>query len=199
MDANGNWIKHYSPEQFLCYHTRSSVIWYNMVERCSTGSYWNRRPTYIGTVNGFKDFQEFANWCQDQYGYMNKECNGNFWSLDKDLKIPNCKLYSKDTCMFVPNRINILLNEPAKESNYPVGVNLIKRSGKFRAQIRDPSVGKKVHIGQYNTADEARLAYVDAKISAIKWFINNDWDISNHKQLVGCLEQRIDVLSKEFV
>jgi len=50
----------------------------------------------------WKNFQKFAPWCIENYidGY----------SLDKDMKIPGNKIYSPDTCIFIPNEINNLFH-----------------------------------------------------------------------------------------
>ena len=56
--------------------------------------------------------------------------------LDKDILYKNNTIYSKDTCIFIPERINILFTKNnAKRGNYPIGVYFNKRLGKFIAQV----------------------------------------------------------------
>lgn len=51
--------------------------------------------------------QVFGEWFDNNYliGYV----------LDKDLKVPGNKIYSPETCMFIPNHLNILFNNKPKE------------------------------------------------------------------------------------
>ena len=55
-------------------------------------------------------FQNFAKWFDD-----NKyEVDGRL-HIDKDILYPNCKIYSPETCLLIPQRINMLfLNKPNK-------------------------------------------------------------------------------------
>ena len=46
------------------------------------------------------------------------------------------KIYSPDTCIFVPNRINCAFTKSnASRGKYPIGVSFDKKSNKFRAYI----------------------------------------------------------------
>jgi len=89
------------------------------------------------------------------------------WALDKDILQKGNKLYSKDTCYFVPAEVNQLLVKSDKaRGEYPVGVNFDKRDIKFRAQLRIN--GKTKHLGYFNTPEEAFFAYKPAKEAHIK-------------------------------
>lgn len=83
--------------------TRAGRVWNNLQTRTDGR---HKDKCYDEAVNGFKGFQEFAEWCQSEYGYMNVEQNGRFWQLDKDILVSGNMVYSPDTCCFVPNRIN---------------------------------------------------------------------------------------------
>jgi hypothetical protein len=65
-------------------------------------------------------------------------------------------------------------NHPKKSSNTSgfIGVDLCKRTGKWRAQIRQDS--KKKHLGLFLTAKEAHDAYCKAAISFRKEFARFD-------------------------
>lgn len=107
------------------YWTRSGTLWNSIQKRTNPKSKAvSNNPSYLNVVNSFKDFQEFAEWCQEQTGYLSKEDNGRFWSIDKDLI--GSKVYSTQNCVFVPNEINNafhLNKDPNK--NFPLGGMLV--------------------------------------------------------------------------
>ena len=58
--------------------------------------------------------------------------------LDKDILCKGNKVYSSETCVFVPARINsIILNSQNRRGDLPVGVNYNKKTGKYRAQYKN--------------------------------------------------------------
>jgi len=78
--------------------------------------------------------------------------------LDKDLL--GDKLYSPDTCCFVPQWLNSLfLDSGRSRGKYPIGV--CKYRNKFEAQIRINNKHK--YLGVFNTAKEAHSVYLKAK------------------------------------
>jgi len=92
--------------EYIQYWSRSFRLWVKINGRCSVGGYiCNERPNYAGCLNLFKDFQEFACWCQTQEGYRNKDSNGKYWSIDKDI-IGSDGNYSPENCCFIPNYVN---------------------------------------------------------------------------------------------
>jgi hypothetical protein len=61
----------------LTHHSRASNVWSGVKTRCSVGTMAHiKGPSYIGVTNGFTDFQEFAEWCNEQPGYMNRDHKG---------------------------------------------------------------------------------------------------------------------------
>jgi len=89
------------------------------------------------------------------------------WALDKDILQKGNKLYSKETCCFVPAEVNNLLIKSDKaRGEYPVGVNFHKATGRFRAYLAIN--GKVKHLGLFNTPEESFQAYKTAKEAYIK-------------------------------
>ena len=87
-------------------------------------------------------------------------------NLDKDILIKGNKIYSPETCIFVPKNINLLfVKSDAKRGDYPIGVNYNKRSGKFVARCGE--YGKRVNLGTFRTPEEAFNAYKNAKMDRI--------------------------------
>lgn len=144
-------------------------LWHMMLVRC-TEPYWRDRPTYTGTScsENFRSYPYFYEWCQEQTGFKNKDEHGRYWQLDKDLLVKGNKLYSEDICVFVPSRINSLLNKrKSARGECPIGVCLYKTNGKFISQCADGK-GKLKTLGYYNTAEEAFHSYKIFKEDIIK-------------------------------
>lgn len=143
--------------------TRAGRLWNNLVTR-TTGRHKDK--CYDFATNGFTDFQEFAEWCQEQYGYLHTEDNGRFWQLDKDI-LGNGRLYSPTTCCFVPSKLNGILVEQESHQGLLLGTKMSENSQRFIARCRDVG-GRKVHIGVYDTEEQAHHAWYEFKRNVIK-------------------------------
>jgi hypothetical protein len=148
--------------------TREYALWSNMLNRCYSSSYHKLRPTYTGCSmsEAFKHFSYFHRWVNSQIGFQSME-GGGAWALDKDLLVKGNKLYSEDTCVFVPQSINLLLiKRDADRGVSPIGVCWSEKHGCYRASCRVG--GLKQHIGLYQTAEAAFSAYKLVKENEIK-------------------------------
>lgn len=149
IDGNGKKLKEYR-------------LWLSMLTRCYDDKYLNEYPTYKDCCvsDGFKNFSIFKGWCDSQLfidGYV----------LDKDLLVKGNKIYSEDTCCFVPEAINLLIiNNKTSRGDYPVGVTKTSEN-KFRARL-NKGKGNVVHLGYHKTPEDAFNAYKNAKESYIK-------------------------------
>lgn len=89
------------------------------------------------------------------------------WELDKDILQKGNKLYSKETCCFVPLEVNSLLVKSDKaRGEWPVGVSFNKARGKFEVYLKIN--GKTKNAGRFNTLEEAFQAYKLSKEAHIK-------------------------------
>jgi hypothetical protein len=166
-NCKGRWIKSYTIDR-VSYQTASYVLWSNMKSRTKVGgSYQRGEASYIGcTVSkNFSDFQYFAEWHTKQIGYCVKG-----YALEKDILIEGNKCYGEDTCVLVPAELNnFLTSNTARRGIYPQGVSFNKSAGKFAAQIRVDN--KSMHIGCYETPEEARAVYeVFKEAEAYRWY-----------------------------
>src|SRR5690606_9661936 len=115
--------------------TLSSQRWCSINRRCGKQSK-NPKSFYFGSINGFKNFQEFCEWSVEQYGYSFEDTNGDMWSLDKDILFPGNKIYSVNTCCFVPNRVNkFFTSRKNYRSKYGIGVYKQKESNTYFSLI----------------------------------------------------------------
>ena len=92
---------------------------------------------------------------------MNQPWEGN--QLDKDLL--GDKLYSPETCVFIPQWLNKLFTDSgAARGEYPIGVSKNRRG--FLALISID--GKNKYIGHFETPQLARVAYATAKADYVR-------------------------------
>lgn len=130
-------------------------VWNNMFQRCYSKKQEKNSPTYkdVNVCEEWYNFQVFAEWFENNY----KEG----FQLDKDILIKGNKIYSPETCCFVPQEINTLfVKNDSNRGKYPIGVTT--SYGKPVAQIS----GK--NLGTFNTVDEAFKIYKIAKEKQIK-------------------------------
>jgi len=148
-------------------------LWTSMLLRC-TEKYWKKRQTYTGTTcsENFKHYTFFYEWCQEQKGFGNKGKDGCYWQLDKDLLIKRNRVYSEDTCVFVPQNINsLLINNHASRGDWPIGISWNKEKKLFKSDCSDGN-GKQRFLGYFKTTQEAFLTYKTYKEGIIKQVAN---------------------------
>ena len=76
-------------------------------------------------------------------------------------------MYSRHTCIFVPQRINSLLTKSDNSrGNNPIGVTELP-SGNYIVQCNN-EFGKSVYLGTYLTKEEAFQVYKQCKEKVIK-------------------------------
>ena len=150
--------------------TKEYKLWQSMLQRCYSDSAYNKqRPTYIDceVSDNFKSYEYFYEWCHKQIGF-GVDGNGNPFQLDKDLLIKGNKVYSEDSCVFLPQEINTLLvKNTASRGEHLIGVSWSKTNKAFRAMI-NKNKGKPEHLGYFKTELEAFNAYKEAKESFVK-------------------------------
>ena len=145
--------------------TKEYTLWKNMLKRCYSEVYKKQRPTYEGceVSDNFKCYEYFYDWCQKQIGFNNEG-----WHLDKDLLVKGNKVYSEDSCVFLPQEINkILTKRTTSRGEYLIGVSWDKRDMAFISRV-NKNTGKSEYLGYFNTELEAFNAYKQAKESFIK-------------------------------
>lgn len=101
-------------------HHKEYITWTSMLKRCYNEGTQTKHPSYKGctTEERWHNFQNFCEDIQHLEGY--KEWKENTlpkkYALDKDIRIKGNKIYSKDTCMFVTERDNIIASQINGES-----------------------------------------------------------------------------------
>lgn len=149
---NGKFTKHY-------------ITWSAMMQRCYSKS--KERQTYedCTVCEEWHNFQNFAKWYDENY----YEIEGEKMCLDKDILFKGNKIYSPNTCIFVSNRINCLFVKCNKSRGVcPIGVSYLKKLNKYSADCNTTNDMKRIHIGVYNTQEEAFNRYKQFKEKTIK-------------------------------
>ena len=130
--------------------------WTTMLSRCYSPSHLKRSPWYVGTVvcDEWLRYSVFRKW------WVENQVDG--WDLDKDLIGGGKKIYSADTCIFVPRWINTFIRAKPAGKSLPIGCSFHKASGKYRADI---CIGGKVFaIGLFDSAEDANAAWAIEKL-----------------------------------
>lgn len=127
--------------------------WYSMINRCYSDKYKSNKPTYkcCSVSEEWHNFQNFAKWFHENYYKVESEQ----MNLDKDILYKGNKIYSPNTCVFVPRNINLLfIKSDASRGEYPIGVNFNKKDNNYMARCCTND-GKRDIIGLYTTPEEA--------------------------------------------
>jgi len=140
--------------------TLEGVYHHNMITRATNENYRVKFPTYkdVTVSENFKDFQFFANWCNNQVGF-----GINGFVLEKDLLVPNNKVYSEDTCVFVPDVINSFLTfNKIRQNGLPVGVSWSSTEDCYKSYCAQLN-GKNKTLGRFTNPKDAFAAYCKFK------------------------------------
>lgn len=136
--------------------------WCSMLFRCYGEKSKIENPTYseCTVCEEWHNFQNFAQWFEKNYpGGKSQE-----WQLDKDLKVIGNKIYSPETCIFIPQNINLFtVSRQNDRGEYMIGVTWNKEKKKFRAQCNNPFTVKNEHIGYFSDELSAHLAWRSVK------------------------------------
>ena len=157
------------PSKISGVQTKEYVLWQSMLQRCYSDAYKKKYQTYEGceVSDNFKSYEYFYEWCHNQIGFGNKG-NENPFHLDKDLLIKGNKVYSEDSCVFLPQEINSLLVKcTASRGKHLIGVSWNNASKAFVAMV-NKNKGASEHLGYFTTEIEAFNAYKQAKEAFIK-------------------------------
>lgn len=137
--------------------------WHSFIQRSYCPKLHKRNPSYkdVTVCKEWHNFQNFGEWFEENY---NPETMQD-WEFDKDILVKGSRVYSPETCAFVPREINLLFTKnKERRGDFPIGVFL--SNGRFRASARVDGVTK--YFGSYDTPEEAFLASKKGKEDYIK-------------------------------
>lgn len=149
-------------------YSKENIIydyWDGILRRCYSERIKKLRNSYSDCLvdECWHNLQNFGEWFEKNYNpkYMKS------WCLDKDILVKGNRIYSPETCCFVPNEINVIFtNGYIRRGEYPKGVSYKPKINKYIAQYQKDGVV--THIGTFKTVDEAFQAYKEVKEKYIK-------------------------------
>lgn len=144
------------------YGSKAYFLWHSILSRCYNDKQrWNNKSYQNATVcKEWHKFSNFKRWFESpKSGYREG------YQIDKDILIKGNKVYSPETCCFVPIEINSMLAINKRSNKLPRGVR--KANSKYMVRI-STSGSKSTYIGVYDTPEEAFNVYKQAKEAHIQ-------------------------------
>ena len=168
---------------------REYRLWNAMINRCYNENLRHKNPTYKDCTasDNFKYLPYFEDWCSKQTGFDQEG-----WHLDKDILIKGNKIYSENTCCFVPSEVNkLFIKCDRSRGEYPIGVSYPKRVRKYVAKMR--KFKEDIHLGCFSKPDEAFNAYKEAKEAYIKEVANKWKDQIDLRVYEALMKYRVEI------
>lgn len=140
-------------------HTEEYQNWTCMIRRCYDEKLKERYSAYYGdciVCNEWHNFQIFSEWWNNNIYRVGTER----MHLDKDILYKNNRVYSPETCILVPQRINMLFMHKPNKYNLPNGVKPSSNE-KYEAKYN----GK--YLGVFGSVEEAAIAHNKEKKKVI--------------------------------
>lgn len=160
-------------------------VWRGILRRCYQPINAKEAKTYAGCLvsSEWLSFICFLNFYKKHHrlGY----------ALDKDILCPGNRLYSAETCVFLPQALNNFISDRgACRGLYPQGVSLDKERGMYAANINRG--GRVVKLGRFNSPKEAHLCWFEEKLKQAHLWKSVCDDI--HPSLHSSLIQKVQLM-----
>lgn len=139
--------------------------WKNLLARCYSDKYRYLHPSYEDCYmyEEWLNFQTYAKW----YHVNWYDIGEGRMHIDKDILVKGNKIYSPETCIFVPQRINeIFSTRKSLRGDLPCGVSR-NPSGSYSVTCGIDN-GIIENLGTYKTVEDAFDAYKIRKEQNIK-------------------------------
>lgn len=166
--------------------TKCYIHWQSMLSRCynKKSQKLSKNNSYIGCSvdKRWHNFQNFAEWYYKNY---NPETMQG-WHLDKDILIKSNKVYSPETCCFVPQEINSIFLKTSKKDNLPTGVQKSKNNSYM-------SNFSKGHKRFFKTVEKAFDDYKTKKEADIKCIANRWRDKISPETYQALLNYKVEI------
>ncbi|WP_335871943.1 hypothetical protein [Bacillus sp. 2205SS5-2] len=148
-------------------YTTKYLTWSAMLMRCYSKQFQKDHPTYkdVSVCKKWHSYQNFASWFDANY----YEIDGHKMHLDKDILKKGNRVYSPETCAFVPQFINgMFASRKALRGNTPIGVKVCSRYGdKYEVRCCN-NKGGRVYLGRFDSPEKAFEVYKIYKEKLIK-------------------------------
>lgn len=165
------------------------AVWNAMITRCYNENLRYRHLSYKDCYvsEEWLYLSNFKDWCEKQIGF-NKEG----FHLDKDVLAKGKKVYSPETCCFIPKEINCAVtNNKSVRGQFPQGVIYNCTKTRYRARIQRGD--KWESLGTYDTPEEAFYAYKPVKETYIKSLANKWKDQIDHRVYEALMNWTVEI------
>lgn len=141
-------------------------VWSGILKRC----YPKTIPKKLKSIEGSKmcyewiSFSNFLDWYNVNYP-QHLEDQGIQLVIDKDLLSGDDKLYSPETCVFLPRSVNQFIGQRTSwgETGYTGVYPVNNRDRGFVAKIKPFKNDKRKYLGYFDTIEDAHQAYQEAR------------------------------------
>jgi len=136
-------------------HEKVYETWRGIIERVYSLKLHTGRPTYkdVTVCKEWLNLQNFGKW-------MESSNYKDGWELDKDLLSGDSKIYSPETCIFIPPELNTFLaTKYSNNASGYIGVYWHKRQCRWIAQTSCVTTGSKQYLGAFLDIEDAAKAY----------------------------------------
>lgn len=173
--------------------------WYNT---------WQSITAKVGKQEWYTDVtisDEFLSLASFHIWYKEQEiihgCDLSQLEIDKDMLSPKSREYSRQTCMFVPNWLNIqFIDRGNCRGKYALGASQFKKG--FMSNITDGSGKGKIYLGYFPTELEAHRAWQQAKIKHLEGIVTRTMECNmlgdNLDKALQAIRKRIDKLHSDY-
>lgn len=139
-------------------HTDEYADWRSMLLRCYSGRY--SAYEQVTVCKEWHNFQNFAEWA-------NNNGIGKGKNLDKDLLVKGSKVYSPETCTYLPQNVNTFIKRQ-RFNDLPLGVDVVDTPNGTRFRSQGCFEGKVEFYGLFSKVEDAFYAYKDRKEAIAK-------------------------------
>lgn len=162
--------------------TKLYSLWQGMLERCYSQNAAVKFPTYTDCCV-HENWHNFSEFTKDVLLMIREDK----WEIDKDILVKGNRMYSKETCVFLPKELNLLIS--TYDRSLPTGV--YARGDKFIASCRVE--GKQKHLGMFLSVESAFEMYKAIKEKEIKRLANIWKDRLDPKAYEALVNYTIDI------
>jgi len=137
---------------------RALGVWKEIYNRCYDEKHkdfksYGKKGTII--CEEWHNFNNFYDWYNENYYSI----EGEYMAVDKDILGGGKNIYSPDTCIIVPFKINGLFIH--KDNSVMRGLQ--KRGDFYEVKVRNPFTKKNDYCGRYTTPEIAQTVYQKCK------------------------------------
>lgn len=149
-------------------NNKAYELWRSLIKRCYLNSFHEKHPSYKNIIvcDEWHNFQNFAKWYEDNFPKHIKDIK---FELDKDLLqegVEN-KIYSPDTAIFLPKKVNLFLLKDRYYNFKVKGISFDSSRRLWTGGTKDFYTGKNI-AKRFKSKEEAINFYHENKKEQIE-------------------------------